>query len=249
MNTTSKAEVAVSLPVDEAPGASDATPTSGSTDPREFLVMRARQRAARARVRRWKRGGLALGAAALIVAGLTWRGHRSARVAESVPVRQAQAVPAIAAPVPAPPPEEAAAATAVALAPRAPGPCDTDFSQRQWRAAIESCTGAFEAAPDAAVALRIAHASWAHGNAAAAGTWAARAVAMGSADPDAFVLIGHSERQAGHRKAATAAYRRYLRQAPRGWHAGRVRAALRAIAPRPPSQAVSSAEQSRAVSR
>jgi hypothetical protein len=58
-------------------------------------------------------------------------------------------------------------------------------------------------------------------------------VALGTTDADAFVLIGHAERQAGHPKAARAAYRRYLRLAPRGWHASRVRGILRNLAPPP----------------
>ena len=41
--------------------------------------------------------------------------------------------------------------------------------------------------------------------------WANKALALGSNDPDAFVLVGHAERQAGHSRAALAAYRRYLR--------------------------------------
>jgi Flp pilus assembly protein TadD len=121
--------------------------------------------------------------------------------------------------------------------------CEQDFSQHQWRAAIDSCTSAFEGAPSAAVALRIAHASFSHGQTSSAGKWAEKAVALGSDDADAFVLIGHSERQAGHPRAARSAYRHYLQRAPHGWHVSRVRAALRALASRKSSsQAVSAAE-------
>ena len=62
--------------------------------------------------------------------------------------------------------------------------------------------------------------------------WAATAVALGTEDADAYVLIGHSERRGGHREEAIAAYRRYLDASPNGWHARHVRAALRALQPR-----------------
>src|SRR5204862_7305853 len=105
----------------------------------------------------------------------------------------------------------------------------------------DSCTRTFEASPSADVALKVAHAHWSHGEAAAAGTWAARAVELGTTDADAYVLIGHSERQAGHRKEAVAAYRHYLRRAPHGWHASRVRAAIRHLRPGLAAETVHSA--------
>jgi hypothetical protein len=122
-------------------------------------------------------------------------------------------------------------AATTAVAPRAASEavtrCADDFGQRRWREAAESCTLAFEERADAAIALRVGHAQFASDHVDQAGIWAAKAIELGSEDADAFVLIGHAERQAGHPRAAMAAYRRYLQASPRGWHARNVRAALR----------------------
>jgi hypothetical protein len=195
--------------------------------------MRARQRAARTRRRRLKRGGMLLGLAGVAFGGW-WmaRGHRGGHPAVVLAVPASRAAPALAVtPVEVVPAAVPAVAQAEAVAAAPVAPCEQDFSQREWRAAIDSCTKTFEASPSAGVALKVAHAHWSHGEAGQAGQWAARAVALGTTDADAYVLIGHSERQAGHRKAAAAAYRTYLRHAPHGWHAGRVRAALRQLRP------------------
>ena len=111
------------------------------------------------------------------------------------------------------------------------GTCDEDFAQRRWRAAVDSCTQAFEAAPEASGALRVAHAHWARGRTQTAGDWAARAVEMGTLDADAYVLIGHARRRAGLAEDALAAYRAYLRSSPGGWHVRSVRAAIRQLRP------------------
>jgi hypothetical protein len=239
METSPEIKMAASRPADDRRQESRPAPTGGSTDPQEFLLMRARHRARRARVRRWKMGAMALAASGLLLVVLVTF-HR-----QRAPVARAEVRPvSMAAVHPAPPPV-AAAAPAVASGETAEAraaACDQDFSQHQWRAAIDSCTRAFQAAPTAAGALLLAHAHWSHGESASAGKWAARALELGSDDADAFVLVGHSERRAGHPHAARVAYRQYLRRAPRGWHAGRVRAALRQLGTREPSQAVSAAE-------
>jgi hypothetical protein len=118
-------------------------------------------------------------------------------------------------------------ASAAALEPAAR--CEEDFAHGRWRAAVESCGLAFDTQPGAGLALKIAHAQWSSGKVDRAGTWARKAVELGTDDADAFVLIGHSERQAGDLEGAMAAYRRYLRWSPRGWHARDVRAALREL--------------------
>jgi hypothetical protein len=217
----------------------------GSTDPKEFLAMRARQKKARQRARRVKFGLLAAGCAGMIGLALT-----SPRVRQLVLRQQLQPVAvAVAAPAPAPAP----APVAVAAAPAAPAEpaapveaapaaqpvapaeasallgCQDEFERRQWKAALVSCTMAFEAAPDAALALKVAHAHWSRGEIYRSGKWAKKAVEMGTDNADAHVLIGHAERKAGHGPEAISAYRRYLAEAPYGWHAVRVRAAIRAI--------------------
>jgi hypothetical protein len=239
METPLELETVESRPAGEQRPQSRVAPAGGSTDPQEFLLMRARQRTRRARVRRWKAAGMVLAASGVVLgAFITSRRPRAlVERADARPISTAAVLPFAPAPV--------AAAPTVARSETAEdraAPCEQDFSQHQWRAAIDSCTRAFEGAPSAAGALRIAHAHWSHGESASAGKWAARALELGSTDADAFVLIGHSERQAGHAQAAKVAYRQYLRRAPRGWHAARVRAALRQLGAREPSQAVSAAE-------
>src|SRR2546423_295643 len=110
--------------------------------------------------------------------------------------------------------------------------CDESFSARRWRAAIDSCTLAFALEPRSEVALRVAHSHYAEGDAALAGTWAAKALELGVDDADAFVLVGHSELRAGHPRAALTAYRHYLRRAPHGWPARKLRAAVRGLSRR-----------------
>jgi tetratricopeptide (TPR) repeat protein len=222
----------------------------GSTDPKEFLAMHARLKYEQARARRWKQMGFAISVAAIGAAAtvITWARHRHPKAGTAVAM-SAPASPVIA-------PERATAgleatraeATTAALpvaaatdlaAPAASGAaavpaaseaatrCADEFAGRHWHEAIDSCTVAFDEKADAAVALRIGHAQFATDHVDLAGTWANKAVELGSEDADAYVLIGHAERQAGHPKGAMAAYRRYLRASPRGWHARSVRAALR----------------------
>jgi len=224
-----------------APSTSSEPRKGGSTDPREFLAMRARQKKARQRARRVKFGLLAAGCAGMIGLALA-----SPRVRQLVMRKQLQPVAvAVAAPAPAPAPapveraapvEPAAPVEAApAVEPVAPAEasalsgCQDEFERRQWKAALVTCMLAFEAAPDAALALKVAHAHWSRGEIYRSGKWAKKAVEMGTDNADAYVLIGHAERKAGHRDEALTAYRRYLGEAPYGWHAVRVRAAIRAI--------------------
>jgi hypothetical protein len=225
----------------------------GSTDPKEFLAMHARLKYERARARRYKQVGLlisvaAVGAAATVI---TWARQRHHHDVATVVVAAAAAPAAVsgAAAVSTPALIEtsgvasdtpvAAAATNVVpvAASEAVTRCGDDFGQRRWREAAESCTLAFEERADAAIALRVGHAQFASDHVDQAGLWAAKAIELGSEDADAFVLIGHAERQAGHPKAAMAAYRRYLQASPRGWHARNVRAALRDLRQRAAAEA------------
>jgi Flp pilus assembly protein TadD len=225
----------------EQASAARPTPVSGSTDPREFLMMRARQRVVRRRRRRWKLAGLTVVVGTVMAVGLTApRRHRDQHALRPA---SAPALLASEAPVEVVHPVNVATVEA-ALGPDLSAACDQEFSTRQWRGAIDACTRAFESTPGPLLALRVAHAQWSHGHAADAGLWASKALALGSNDPDAFVLVGHAERQAGHSRAALAAYRRYLRLAPHGWNAPRVRAAVRRLAPRSDSSgpALSSAD-------
>jgi hypothetical protein len=187
--------------------------------------------------------------------GLVNRARASRRAAEAA---RAVAVEAAAAPVTPPEPtptmESAAAAAtpAPAIAPpvaaRDVGPpdeqsapvdadstradCREAYAAHRWRTAIEACGRAFEALPtEAALAMKVAQAQHARGHYAAAGEWAHRAIAVGGADPEAFVIVAHAERRARHPAAARSAYRQYLALAPRGWHASEARASVRASRP------------------
>jgi tetratricopeptide (TPR) repeat protein len=244
MNTMLKMKIVVPASAGaKAADAGTASPRGGSTDPREFLAMRARQKKARRRARRWKLGALAVGCAGMVAVALAsprWR-HRSLVAVEKQLQPVAVAVAAQApVPTPAPAPVEAPAVAPAEPTP-APAPevapaeasslsgCNDEFSKRQWRAAVATCTLAFEAAPDAALAMKVAHAHWARGETANAGKWAARALELGSENADAYILVGHAARKAGNGEEALDAYRKYVKAAPHGWHAGRAWAAIREL--------------------
>jgi hypothetical protein len=244
-------------------------PLGGNTEVREFLALRARERKAAARARRIKRTCLALGAATAVAVFVVpkWRGRGGTAAATTT--ENTPEVPALPAIEPDPQAQPAATldepVTLAAVAPSAlvatgraaatlpadelqpmeSGSCQDDFEQRRWRAAVETCTQAFESAPDARLALKVAHAHWARGDVGLSGEWAGKAVELGSADADAYVLIGHAQRRAGNAHEAVTAYRQYLRASPRGWHARTVRAALRRLRPAPgdqPEQATAETE-------
>jgi len=106
--------------------------------------------------------------------------------------------------------------------------CRAAYDRHRWRSAVEACASAFEVAPrDASVAMKVAQAQHARAHYADAGDWARRALALEDADPDAYVILAHAERRAGHPAAVRNAYHQYLLLAPRGWHAAEARAALR----------------------
>lgn len=106
--------------------------------------------------------------------------------------------------------------------------CREAYDRHRWRSAVEACASAFEVAPrDAGVAMKVAQAQHARAHYADAGDWARRALALEDADPDAYVILAHAERRAGHPAAVRNAYHQYLLLAPRGWHAAEARAALR----------------------
>ena len=149
-----------------------------------------------------------------------------AAVAPAAPVTSAPAPAAISAPSPAMAPAAAAAFKARAAA--AMAACDGASAERQWATVISACETAFAAgAPDGALALRIAQAHHRLGHLAASGQWAREAIAANPELPEAYPILARAEAADGNRRAATAAYRRYLDLAPRGWHAAEARRALR----------------------
>ena len=230
-----RSPLASELPVTRLPPPATPSPTGGSTDARTFKAMQARRRQAIIRARRWKR----LTFIALVAAAAAFHFWWKPQLAPTPAAQTAAGVPV---PVPVPVPDPVVAPTAAPAATESPAPtttttaartqspailCADHFSARRWRAAIDTCKEAFASTPDAQVALMLAHSHYARGKVASGGRWASRAVALGTRDADAYVIIGHAERQAGNHQQAVRAYRRYLKASPQGWHARNVRAALR----------------------
>jgi hypothetical protein len=203
-----------------------------STDPARALINIAEQRAAQARQKRLRRGSLAVLAFALAAGALAItlaQGHSPAAARVGAQAPRAGAARAKVAPLaPVATSDVTMSVTPVAVDDPA-ARCQGDFQAHQWRAASESCGAAFDAAPSPALAMRIAHARWARGDAAGGAEWGRRALELGTKDADAYVLIGNAARAAGDNAAAVAAYRSYLEQAPRGWHAARLRGELRKL--------------------
>jgi Flp pilus assembly protein TadD len=116
--------------------------------------------------------------------------------------------------------------------------CDTGLIRRApWRLSASACAHAFEStgSTNATLALAIAHAEHAHGSATAAAGWAERALALDPTVAEAYVLIARADLKDGRDADARTAYRRYLDLAPRGWHQGEARDALRAARPMSPA--------------
>jgi hypothetical protein len=237
METAAKADAAPPPSGDQARGSAREQHTdrivmvTASTDPHRALADIAQQRAKSMRRGSWKRASqtlLVLGvlAAALMIPRFREHSLAAAPVSSTAPAaaQSSSALPA----APSPPIASADTEQVVAPVPAIPEDpstqCESHFKARMWRAAIEDCSAAFDATPSPALAMRVAHAHWAHGDAASAGSWARNALELESKDPDAYVLIGNAEHAAGKRPKAVAAYRHYLELAPRGWHAARLRA-------------------------
>jgi len=107
--------------------------------------------------------------------------------------------------------------------------CDTALVRTApWRLSADACARAFALHPnDAALALAVAHAEHAHAHLGQAAQWARRALALDPNEAEAYVMIARAETAEGQHDEARAAYRHYLELAPRGWHHGEARAALR----------------------
>ncbi len=164
--------------------------------------------------------------------------HHAAAAKAAAAIAPAPPTPAPESPVPAPVAvAEAAPANdevstvtpaARSVSPDALPACLDAYERHRWHAAAAACADAFTAdAHDASLALKVAQAQHARAHYADAGDWARRALALEDADPEAFVILAHAERRAGHPVAARNAYHQYLLLAPHGWHAGEARAALR----------------------
>jgi hypothetical protein len=97
-----------------------------------------------------------------------------------------------------------------------------------WRLSPAACARRFEAEPsNAALALAVAQAEHAHARLDEAAQWAKRALALDPNAAEAYVIIARAAAENGRVDEARTAYQRYLEIAPRGWHKGEARAALR----------------------
>jgi tetratricopeptide (TPR) repeat protein len=215
-------------------------------------AVRSAQAAARARARKETRWARVIAAVGLMAMGVTaWAAVQRtprARPAVARPKPAVAAAPAVAKPAAppsiAPPPIEAPPALAQALVPAARpvaatvseaegkvamALCDAAFEQRSWPSIAATCATAFQAQPESGLAMRVAQAQHRRGQVATAADWARKAIALDAGVPEAYVLVARAEVAAGRPGAAAEAYRRYLTLAPRGWHAGEARRAIRAV--------------------
>jgi tetratricopeptide (TPR) repeat protein len=137
--------------------------------------------------------------------------------------------PANAPTVPATPAASSVAQGAPAPAAGADEGCDTSaIRSAPWRLSPDACARAFALHPDdAALALAVAHAEHARSHLAEAAQWAKRALALDPQAAEAYVTIARADTAGGRGEDARAAYREYLRLAPRGWHHAEARSALR----------------------
>lgn len=229
METAANAEAALPPRGDET-GAEHRVTLTASTDPHKALADIAQLRAESTRRSHWRIASQVLFVLGAMLAGWMtprFREHGMA-AAPATDVAPVLAPAASASPVESSPPvvpvDTQQVIAPVVAAPEDPAErCEHDFKLRTWRAALESCSAAFDAAPSPTLAMRVAHARFSHGDTSGAGAWASNALELGSTDPDAHLLIGNAELAAGKRRKAMAAYREYLELAPRGWHAARLR--------------------------
>jgi tetratricopeptide (TPR) repeat protein len=149
--------------------------------------------------------------------------------AQAEPVPVVAEKPAAAEPVPAKPEVAAAekpAAPAVASSTSdAQGRCKKAISDKRNKEVLATCPDAFAADPSAAgIAVALAKIEFDRGKSVQAANWGQKAIAADPDTADAYVFIGGAEQNAGHRKAAKEAYKRYLQLAPGGRYAADLRA-------------------------
>jgi hypothetical protein len=89
-----------------------------------------------------------------------------------------------------------------------------------------ACTRAFEAAPDAGLAVQVARSALERERYVDAQSWARRAIQLDNQHGEAFLTLGGAEQGLGHAALARTAYTRYLQLEPNGAYADDVRALI-----------------------
>jgi hypothetical protein len=210
-----EAVVAAAAPIPAPPVPSAVTPTPPATQPSEPAPSPApAQAAVAAQTEPSPAPALAAAPAAAAVPAPAEKAEPVAAPAE------APAPPAETEPEPAPAPTEAVPAADATVA-----KCRKAIDRKRSRDVLAACPAAFAAEPGAAdIAVALARIEFNRGRGARAIEWGRKAIAIDETMADAYVFVGGGEQMAGHRKAATEAYRRYLDLAPKGRYAGDVRA-------------------------
>jgi hypothetical protein len=151
--------------------------------------------------------------------------------AQPVPVVSEKPLAVAALPVPAKPEVDVvekpvpAVPAAAAAASDAQDRCKKAISDKHNKEVLSVCPDAFAADPSAAdIAVALAKIEFDRGKSAQAASWSHKAIAADPNTADAYVFIGGAEQNAGHRKAAKDAYKRYLQLAPGGRYAADLRA-------------------------
>jgi hypothetical protein len=138
----------------------------------------------------------------------------------ALPVPEKPEVAVVEQPVPAAPAVAAAASDAQDR-------CKKAIRDTRNNEVLSVCPDAFAADPSAAdIAVALAKIEFDRGKSAQAASWSHKAIAADPNTADAYVFIGGAEQNAGHRKAAKDAYKRYLQLAPGGRYAADLRAII-----------------------
>jgi hypothetical protein len=157
---------------------------------------------------------------------------QTAAIADTLPPPRARAVDS-----PAPAPTDARvypssqASAGVAAGPmEALDACEIAYRRHRSGEVLSRCAGAFAADPRSAnVAVMLAETEFDRGHVREALDWARKAIDLDADRADAYVFLGGAEQATGHKAAAKAAYRHYLKLVPQGRHARDLRAVLSSL--------------------
>jgi hypothetical protein len=108
--------------------------------------------------------------------------------------------------------------------------CRTAHARGRSREVVDNCKRAFVAKPTAAdIAVMLAQAEFDLSRMGPAMTWAQKAIALNPRAADAYVFLGGVHQEAGRRREARAAYKRYLELAPQGRYAAELKTVIQSL--------------------